>query len=652
MKSRSIKKSLSFISRCMVLLLILLLVPFNFEFHYKISHDQQKESSDQLFDHVKQIIAINERDLKQEKEEFSQVCIQKADMVAYFIQHEPDMLYDLDRLRELARILDVDEIHFFNKEGEIFSGTHPEYYGYSVEDGEQIGFFRQMLEDTSLKICQDIMPNTAEGKEMQYAAVWLEDKSSFVEIGMKPERLLALMEENSLQSVVGSIPFDYEGCLYIINAETMMTEASSESDMVGKEFPADLLSAIKNHSQTTVNTLHFDINSERSCVYTELYDDYLLVRTYSSKYLIQETLVSTVMVLGYILLTTLCVIWVIIRYVRQHILQNLITLNEELKKIEQGNLEALHMTTHISEFDTLTYYINQLLKSVRFNSGRISEIIDSGQLPLGVFEYNQFYKKTFLNQWMKKFLGMDGGQPMSFETEKNLALEKLSQIEQNCVDPEQKVYWYERDGAVNYVKMQKSSDEQSTIYYLTDVSSWWQEINMAKNESGTDILTGLYNRRGLEEQAKHLFNNPQILKKAAVIMVDADGLKRINDLYGHPIGDEYLKTIASFLSIIPRTHCISARLGGDEFAAILYGFDSHEQMSRIIEELGEKRGTRFLPSSLGADESVEFSMGYTYCTTEERDYQRLMGLADERMYQEKRKRKAAADEPDSIAPGS
>ena len=75
-------------------------------------------------------------------------------------------------------------------------------------------------------------------------------------------------------------------------------------------------------------------------------------------------------------------------------------------------------------------------------------------------------------------------------------------------------------------------------------------------------------------------------------------------------------------------------------------------MSRIIEELGEKRGTRFLPSSLGADESVEFSMGYTYCTTEERDYQRLMGLADERMYQEKRKRKAAADEPDSIAPGS
>ena len=120
-------------------------------------------------------------------------------MMAYFVQHQPDVIFDLEKTRELVRLMDVDEIHFFNKQGEIFSGTHPEYYGYTVEDGEQIGFFKQMLEDTSLKICQDMMPNTAEAKEMQYAAVWLADKSSFVEIGMNPERLLALMEENSLQ---------------------------------------------------------------------------------------------------------------------------------------------------------------------------------------------------------------------------------------------------------------------------------------------------------------------------------------------------------------------------------------------------------------------------------------------------------------------
>ncbi len=214
--------------------------------------------------------------------------------------------------------------------------------------------------------------------------------------------------------------------------------------------------------------MHWDINSEKNCVYAEQYGDYLLVRTYASKYLIRDTLVSTFLVLGYILLTTLCVIWVIIRYIKHHVLRNLITLNEELKKIEEGNLEELHMATRISEFDTLTYYINQLLKSVRFNSGRISDIIDSGQLPLVMFEYNQFYKKTFFNQWMKKILGIEVDTPLSFEEEKKLALEKLKQIEQNCVDPQQNIYCYARDGVTTYVKMQKRSDEQSTIYYLAD----------------------------------------------------------------------------------------------------------------------------------------------------------------------------------------
>lgn len=639
MSSKSIKKRLSFISRCMVLLLVVLLLPFNFGIHLKTSHDQQRESSAQLFDHLEQLIAINENDLIEEKDAFSQVCIQKADMVAYFVQYEPDVINSLDKIRELAGVMDVDEIHFFNKKGEIFSGSHPEYYGYSVEDGEQIGFFKQMLEDTSQKICQDVMPNTAEGKEMQYAAVWLEDKSCFVQIGMKPERLLTLIEEKSLQNVVGSIPFDYDGHLYIINMEEKTVAAASEPDVVGTALTEDIVSALENRIKSSRRQTHWEINSEKNCVYMEQYENFLLMRTYSSEYLLKETISSTAMVLGYVLLTTLCVIWVLVRYVREHILKNLLSLNEELEKIEQGNLEELQMETHISEFDTLTYYINQLLKSIRFNSGRISDIIDSGQLSLGVFEDNQFYKKTFLNQWMRKILGIDDGQPRSSEEERQTALKKLKEIERNCVDPVQKIYCYDKDGKTNYVKLQKSSDEQSTIYYLTDVSSWWQEINVAKNESSTDILTGLYNRRGLQEQAEYLFSHPEILKKAAVVMLDADGLKRMNDLYGHPIGDEYLKAIAAFLTDIPQEHSVSARLGGDEFAVILYGFDSQAQTSRIIQELGQKRGTRFLPASLDAEERVEFSMGYAFCLSEGQDYQELMSLADERMYQEKRKRK-------------
>ena len=52
------------------------------------------------------------------------------------------------------------------------SGTHPQYYGYSFDSGEQMNYFKPMLKDKSLKMVQDIEPNTAEHKLMQYSAMW------------------------------------------------------------------------------------------------------------------------------------------------------------------------------------------------------------------------------------------------------------------------------------------------------------------------------------------------------------------------------------------------------------------------------------------------------------------------------------------------
>ena len=171
MNGKSIKRILFFKSRIMICALIIFLIPINFVFYLSSFHKRQKERSEQMFHQIMQVIEVNENDINAECKEFSELCIQKAEMVAYFVAHEPNTLHDVESIRKLANVMDVDEIHFFNKEGEIYSGSHPEYYGYTVYSGEQIGFFEQMLDDTNLTLCQDILPNTAEGKEMQYAAV-------------------------------------------------------------------------------------------------------------------------------------------------------------------------------------------------------------------------------------------------------------------------------------------------------------------------------------------------------------------------------------------------------------------------------------------------------------------------------------------------
>ena len=87
-----------------------------------------------------------------------------------------------------------------------------------------------------------------------------------------------------------------------------------------------------------------------------------------------------------------------------------------------------------------------------------------------------------------------------------------------------------------------------------------------------DKLTGLYNRRLFEEQfdaavARSLRNEEDL----ALLVVDLDGLKRINDLGGHPAGDEALKALADALRESVRAGDVPCRLGGDEFAVILPG---------------------------------------------------------------------------------
>lgn len=642
MKSEGIKKTLFFKSRIMVFMLVILLISINFVFYTITFHQQQKERSEQIFNQIEQVIEINENDLNVEREEFSERCIQKADMVAYFVEHEPDVVSDLQRVQELAKIMDVDEIHFFNKEGEIVAGTHPEYYGFTVYTGEQIGFFKRMLEDTTEKLCQDIMPNTAEGKEMQYAAVWLADKSGFVQIGMRPERLLSLMEEKSLQSIIASIPFERKEYFHIIDREQGKITASSVGRMVGIDFSDEIMLTESDPSLEEVQQLHRKYNGKIYCVYTLTYGNYLLIHTYASQYLVNETVVSSIVLLVSILLATVCVIAFFLRYVNCHIVNNLLVLNEKLKKIEQGDLQELDIHTSILELNTLIYYINQLLQSVRFDNKRMLDIINSGQISLGIFEYNSFYKKLFLNQKMREILEIDFINRESFDAEKKCVLDKINEIERDCVEQTQGIYRHNKNGEILYVKLKKYSDKQSGIYYLDDVSSWWNKISVMHDDSLKDVLTGLLNRRGMQENIKQMLSSQAVMKEAAVILLDADGLKRINDLYGHAVGDKYLKEIASILLSFPKEHSISARIGGDEFVLIVYGYEKKEEVDYVIKKLSLKRGSIFLPfkEELVNKELLEFSMGYSYFPSEGKEYKKLIDLADERMYEEKRKRKA------------
>lgn len=110
-------------------------------------------------------------------------------------------------------------------------------------------------------------------------------------------------------------------------------------------------------------------------------------------------------------------------------------------------------------------------------------------------------------------------------------------------------------------------------------------LALASWQASHDALTELANRRGFERALAHFWasagdeNIPH-----AIIMIDLDGFKPVNDTYGHAVGDEVLKMVAKTLRQHVRASDVAARLGGDEFAVLLHGCPMH-QAQEVAETL-------------------------------------------------------------------
>lgn len=147
-----------------------------------------------------------------------------------------------------------------------------------------------------------------------------------------------------------------------------------------------------------------------------------------------------------------------------------------------------------------------------------------------------------------------------------------------------------------------------------------------------DELCGIKNRVGFEEDAKNL-------KQYVLVMFDVNNLKTTNDTLGHKSGDRLLKTVSKTIAnVIPELY----RCGGDEFIGIIHGASKRDE-SKIIELLSSIDST--LEKASAKDKSLDYSVAYGYAFSSEGKLDRVKELADERMYEDKAKKKAPQEIP-------
>ena len=166
-------------------------------------------------------------------------------------------------------------------------------------------------------------------------------------------------------------------------------------------------------------------------------------------------------------------------------------------------------------------------------------------------------------------------------------------------------------------------------------NNWEQERRRLMRMSRIDELTGLYNLRALKEQLP-VWLGPagRTGRRMAVMMIDLDGFKEVNDRLGHGVGNELLKEVANLLRFAVRVGDEPFRFGGDEFVLLLSDADGEgaKIVATRIQEIYRSMGQTLR----GTDVSVSFSIGIAVFPEDGDVPETLLSRADEALYEAKR----------------
>lgn len=295
--------------------------------------------------------------------------------------------------------------------------------------------------------------------------------------------------------------------------------------------------------------------------------------------------------------------------------------------------------THIQELELVSSAISKLSQDIVDTSTKFLQIINMASIDLGGYEVRHDTQSVYVTENFFSLLGLPHKDASELTPEGFLAM--LREFDATCAHSEApsggNIYRIALpNGKIRYLHIKETILENSQVGVAEDETAATLARMKIEYERDYDALTNLFNRRAFRRIYDALFRTPEKLKQAALIMLDLDNLKHINDTFGHDLGDQYIRQVGQCLSESLPSNVLCAHISGDEFAIFLYGYDTREEIHHLVERLKDEIRHNMLHLPDGNSMAISVSGGIAWYPEDATDPSALKKYADFAMYQVKK----------------